>query len=112
MIVKYVLILIFSVFISSIAQMLLKISANENHASKLKEYLNFRVIVSYGIFVVSTILTVIAYKGVYLKSGPIIESTGYIFVLILGKMLLKEKITKNKLIGITTIIFGIIVFSL
>lgn len=112
MINKYVLILIGSVFISSIAQILLKVSANKNYSSKIKEYLNFNVIIGYGIFFLSTILTVMAYKGVYLKSGPIIESTGYIFVLILGRLLLKEKISRNKIFGIITIIMGIVIFSL
>jgi uncharacterized membrane protein len=60
----------------------------------------------------STILTIIAYREVELKHGPILESAGYIFVLVLSWMILKEKITLNKFIGTVLIIGGIILFSL
>lgn len=112
MINKYILILVFSVFISSCSQTLLKISADKPHKSRLREYLNPYVIVSYGIFFISTLLTVIAYKGVDLKYGPIIEASGYIFILLIGRLLLKEKITRNKLLGIVVIMIGIYVFSM
>lgn len=108
---KYVIVLLVSVFISSVAQLVLKLSANKKYDSRLKEYLNPQVIFSYGIFFSATVLTVFAYKGVFLKSGPIIESSGYIFILFLGNIFLKEKITKNKIIGVLLIIAGIAIFS-
>lgn len=109
---KYVLIFLLSVFIASVSQILLKKSANKNHANGWREYLNKYVITAYFIFFISTILTIIAYKGVELKYGPIIESVGYIFILIMGKMFLNEKITKNKILGILLIIIGVCIFSL
>jgi multidrug transporter EmrE-like cation transporter len=109
---KYVLIFLLSVFIASVSQILLKKSANKNHANGWREYLNKYVIIAYFIFFISTILTIIAYKGVELKYGPIIESVGYIFILIMGKMFLNEKITKNKMLGILLIIIGVCIFSL
>ena len=108
---KYVLIFLLSVFIASVSQILLKKSANKNHTNEWREYLNKYVITAYFIFFISTILTIIAYKGVELKYGQIIESVGYIFVLIMSKMFLDEKITKNKLLGIFLIIVGIFVFN-
>lgn len=111
MVYKYVLIFLFSVFISSFSQILLKKSANRNHNSRIREYLNKYVITAYFIFFISTILTIIAYKGVELKYGQIIESVGYIFVLIMSNMFLDEKITKNRLLGIFLIIVGIFVFN-
>jgi small multidrug resistance pump len=108
---KYVFLLLFSVFIASCSQILLKISANKKQKNKLYEYLNFYVITAYFIFFSSTILTVLAYKGVELKYGAIIESAGYVFILILSKLILKEKITRNQLFGITLIIVGIVVFT-
>ena len=53
-----------------------------------------------------------AYKYVPLSSGPILESTGYIFVAVLGYFVLKERFTKKKVIGMALIIFGILFFSL
>jgi len=108
---KYVLIFLFSVFIASFSQILLKKSANKNHNSRIKEYLNKYVITAYFIFFISTILTIIAYKGIELKYGPIIESVGYIFILMMSKIFLDEKITKNKLLGIFLIILGVFIFS-
>lgn len=109
---KYVLIYILSVFIASISQVLLKASANKVHDNVIREYVNRYVVAAYVIFVISTMLTIYAYKEVALKSGPVIESLGYIFILVLGNMFLKEKITKNKILGNILIILGIIIFIL
>lgn len=112
MITKYIFLLIFSVFVASFSQILLKVSANKKYKSRLYEYLNPYVIIAYSIFFLSTIITVISYRGIELKYGAVIESTGYIFVLVLSKIILKEKITKNKIIGIILIIFGIFIFTI
>ena len=109
---KYVLILIFSVFISSVSQIILKKSSGEEHKSLIKEYLNFKVILGYGLLVLSTILTVIALKGISYKSEPIIESIGYVFIMILSRVFLKEKITVRKVIGNVLILIGILVFNI
>lgn len=111
MINKYVILLIFSVFISSYSQIILKISANKEYKSRLYEYLNPYVISAYLIFFASTIITVLSYKGIELKYGAVIQSIGYIFVLILNKIILKQKITKNKVYGIVMIIIGIFIFT-
>ena len=44
--------------------------------------------------------------------GPILGTTEYVFVAILSYYLLKEKISKKKLIGLITIIIGVLIFSL
>ena len=109
---SYVIILVVSVLISTCSQILLKKASNIEYSSKLKEYLNWRVIVGYGIMVLSTILTIIAFKGLDYKNGPIIESLGYIFILFLGNWFLDEKITAKKIIGNALILLGIAVFYL
>lgn len=108
----YIIIFLFSILISSISQILLKKSANREYENKIKEYLNFSVILAYGLFFASSFLTVLAYRGVTLSFGPILESTGYIWVTILGKLFLEEKIGKKKIIGIITIVAGIIIFNI
>lgn len=109
---KYYVILLFSVLIASISQIILKISANKHHESIIKEYLNIHVICGYGLLFISTILTILALKGLPYKSVPIIETIGYIYILILSKIFLKERITKKMLIGNVIIIVGIIVFNI
>lgn len=60
--------------------------------------------------VASTILTIFAFKGLDYKNGPIIESLGYIFVMILSWKLLEEKITIKKIVGNGLILLGIFIF--
>lgn len=103
---------IFGVFISSVSQILLKKSAQVEYGSKIKEYLNPRVIFAYIIFFGATLCSVLAYTKIPLSFGPILESAGYIFVAILSRLFLKERITKKKLIGLSIIIIGIIIYSL
>lgn len=102
----------FSVLISSFSQVLLKIAANKKHESKLKEYLNPIVIIAYGIFFASTLLTMYALKFVPLTMSPIIESASYIFVPIFGVLMLKEKISKRRLTGMGIMLIGMIIFAL
>ena len=110
MISKYSLLLIASVFIASCSQILLKKSSEIKYDSFIKEYLNWRVIVGYGMMVLSTILTILAFKGLDYKNGPILEAVGYIFMMVLSRYFLKEKITKNKIVGNILILLGIVVF--
>lgn len=60
--------------------------------------------------VLSTLLTIFAYRGLDYKNGPIIESIGYILVMILSLIFFNEKVTKNKVIGNFLILLGILVF--
>lgn len=103
---------ILGVIISSFAQILLKKSADIERESKLKEYLNFKTMFAYGIFFGATLCSVFAYKYVPLSMGPILETTQYIFIAVLSYFLLKEKISKKKLLGLITIIIGILIFSI
>lgn len=112
MISKYVAIYILAVIISSFSQVLLKKSANQNYKKVISEYLNPYVISGYILFVGAVFLTIHGYREVPLKSGSIINSLGYIFVLVFGRLFLNEEITKNKIQGNILIIIGIIVFSL
>lgn len=108
--IKYILIYVFSVFISALSQILLKLSARKEYDNLLKEYLNPFVIVAYSIFFASSLLTVIAYKEVPLSMGPVIESVGYVFVTLMSFLFLKEKIGRQKLVGIILILIGVLIF--
>lgn len=105
----YILIFLCSVLVASVSQILLKKSANKSSDSRLKEYLNPTVMVAYFMFFASSLITTIAYKGVDLSTGPLLEATGYIWVTALGTYFLKEKISMKKIIGIALIIIGIMV---
>ena len=108
----YIGMFLFSVFISSVSQIMLTASAGKEYDSKRKEYLNLPVITAYGLFFLSTVATVFAYKYVNLSFGPVLEATGYIWVTLLGSLILKEKVGKKKIAGLAVIIVGIIVFNI
>lgn len=107
---SYFFILIFSVFIASVSQILLKISARKEHSSLIREYVNAYVITGYAFLFISTIFTIIAFQGLSYKNGPLIESSGYIFVMLLSRIILKEKMTKRKIIGNLLILCGILIY--
>jgi small multidrug resistance pump len=101
-----------AVIIAAHCQILLKMSANKHHPSKLKEYVNPLVIVAYIFLFVSSFLTILAYKNIPLKEGPVIQSLGYIIVLVLSAAILHEKITRNTVFGTIIIVIGIFIFTL
>ena len=109
---KYIMLLLLSVVIASSSQILLKKSAMKKYKSIIFEYLNPLVIIGYGMMVVSTITTILAYRGIEYKNGPVIESLGYLLVMVLSYFFFKEKITKKKLFGNMIILLGIFVFYL
>lgn len=108
----YIMLFIGSVFISSASQILLKRSADVKYESKIQEYLNPRVIIAYGIFFSASLITIIAYRGVPLSLGPVLEASGYVFVTILGRIFLHEKVSRRKLLGLFLILIGIVVFNI
>ena len=107
----YIFLWLFSVIISSVAQVMLKAAADRKHENRLREYLNPLVIGAYGIFFLSTLLTMYALKFVSYTYSPIVESTSYIFIPVFGYFALKERIGKRRLIGIAVILLGILVFT-
>lgn len=104
--------MVLSVIVASFSQILLKKSTKKTYSSVIKEYLNLHVILGYGLLICSTLLTIIALKGISFKEAPVIESIGYILILILSRLYFQEKITKRKVLGNAVILLGIIVFYL
>ena len=107
-----VCLLLVSVFISSVSQILLKKAANKTYEDHIREYLNPLVIFAYGMFFCSVILTMLALKNIPLSMQPILESTSYIYVSVMGYFLLKEQFTRKKAAGIAVILLGIFIYSL
>lgn len=104
------ILLVLSVAVASFSQILLKKSAGKTYESVLREYLNPLVIIGYGMMIVSTLLTVAGYEGLEYKNGAVIESLGFVLVMILSRLFFGEKITKKKLLGNSLILLGIIIF--
>ena len=108
----YSLVLLCGVFISAISQVILKTSAMKTYDSPIKEYMNPLVIFAYVLFVGTTFLSIIAYRVIPLSMGPVLEATSYMYVMIFGVTIFKEKINARKLFSLAFIIAGILVYSL
>lgn len=108
----FVAIYLVGVFVSAIAQIILKRSAGKKYASKIREYLNPYVIISYTIFFGATFCTIFAYSGIPLSFGPILAASEYIFVAVLSRLILKERINLKKFIGLSIVVVGIVVYSI
>lgn len=100
------------VLISSVSQVLLKKSAMKSHDSAIREYLNPYVIFAYALFVGSTLLSVIAYRGIPLSMGPILDATGYLWVTLFGVTLFHERLGGRRTLALALIIGGIVVYAL
>ena len=108
----YASFMLLGVFISSVAQVLLKKAAQRKYDSLIKEYLNTPVIIAYIIFFGASFLSIYAYKVVPLSMGAILEATGYIYVTIFGVIIFKEKLNGMKLTALGLILTGIAIYAL
>ncbi len=105
------LLMICSESVASSSQMLLKKSAGITYKNPLREYLNPYVICGYGMLFLSMLLTIAAYRfSDSYMNVPVLETMGYILVMILGRIFFKEQFTKNKVMGMCLILCGILVY--
>lgn len=111
-VLAYAALNLFGVFISAISQVMLKKSAMREHSSAVAEYLNPLVIFAYTLFVAATLLSVIAYRGIPLSMGPILDATGYIYVTAFGVLIFHEKLNARRVFALALIIVGIAIYSL
>lgn len=108
----FMLLMIGGTFFTAVSQVLLKQSANRTHSHPIFEYLNWRVVLAYFLFFGVLLLNTYAYTQVDMKYGPVLDTFAYVFVLLLSYFILKEKITKGKVIGNLIIIAGIIIYTI
>lgn len=99
-------------FIAAVSQVMLKIEADKPHKSRLGEYLNPMVIMAYVLFVGTTFLSILAYRGIPLSMGPILEATSYLYVTFFGVKIFGEKMNRGKILALILILVGIAVYSL
>ena len=120
-------------FITALSQILLKRQANITEAKKsgffskfllktqanttggkgfFSKFLNIRVIVSYGLLFLTLAINQIALRWVPLSVMPCITSTSFVWVFVMGALILKEKVSARKVLGVAIIIAGVIISRL
>lgn len=108
----FMLLMFAGTFFTAFSQILLKQSANKEYSSVIREYLNWRVITAYGIFVGVLLLNTYAYSQVDMKYGAVIDTFSYVFVMLLSYVILHEKLTRRKILGNLLIMTGVFVYTL
>ena len=108
----HALVMIFGVTIAGVSQLLLKTAAQKTYTHWIRQYLNVRVILGYAIMVASTLCTVYAYRVIPLSMAPACDAFGQVVVVTLSWLVLKEKLTRRKLLGLGLILVGILIFFL
>lgn len=109
----YGLVMIIATFFNAISQIMLKKSALRTKNKRfLGKFLNATVFWAYVIFVMVCIVNTIAYRGVDFKYGGAINAIGQVFVLVLSVFFCNEKMTKERIVGSSLIIAGVIIYSL
>ena len=104
---------IFGAFITALSQILLKTQANTTGGKGFfSKFLNIRVIVSYGLLFLTLAINQIALRFVPLSVMPCITATSFIWVFIMGALILKEKVSPRKVLGVMIIIAGVIISRL
>lgn len=103
---KYMIAFIISIIIASFSQILLKKGSMQKNI-----YINIYTILGYFIMFLSTILTLYGYKNVSLIFSQLLQSTSYLFVMILSKIFLREKISLNMIIGNILIVISLLLYN-
>ncbi len=105
------LLIVFSGLLASVSQILLKKSASVTHSSRIREYLNPYVILGYGGYVCVLALNIFLFTKMQFRYGVLSNSLAIVFVMLLSKRLLGEKVTPKKLCGAALIVAGVICFA-
>lgn len=105
-------IMVFGVIIAALSQILLKKAAMKHYDSWIGQYLNAPVILAYFIFFVSSFCSVVALKVLPLSLMPVWNASSYFFVTLFAYLFMKEKPNRRKLLGLSVLLVGIVVFSL
>ncbi len=104
-----------AVLLSGISQVLMKIGSSHKTDRKdtvLVTYLNLPTGFAYGLLVIVTMICVIALQEIPSKQFYAISSLGFIVVLFLSFVFLKERVTVLKMAATMLIITGVIIFNI
>ena len=92
--------------------MILKKSAQKKQESILGEYLNPYVIISYIDYFLVLSLNIFLFTKMDYRYGVISNSLAIVFVMLLSRLVLGEKITLRKWVGTMLVVAGVLCFSL
>lgn len=86
-----VLIYLITPLLSAVSQLILKKAADQPKYTGVRTYLNAPVILAYALFFGCMLLNVVALRTLDLTVASVLEASGYIYVMALSFLVLKEK---------------------
>lgn len=106
----YFMILIFMTLCGAVASLFLKRASGTEGV--LKMFLNINLYIGGGLYLISAVLNVYILR--YLDYSVVLPLTSitYIWTMVLSYMILKEKITVKKMIGVLLILIGAVFVSM
>lgn len=106
----YFMILIFMTLCGAVASLFLKRASGTEGI--LKMFLNINLYIGGGLYLISAVLNVYILR--YLDYSVVLPLTSitYIWTMILSYMILKEKITVKKMLGVALILIGAVFVSM
>ena len=97
-------------FITALSQILLKTQANTTgDKGFFSKFLNVRVIASYGLLFLTLAINQVALRYDPLSVMPCITATSFVWVFVMGALILTEKVSPRKALGVAIIIAGVII---
>ena len=103
-----IILYILSIIIASYSQVLLKKGAK----NKKNIFINKYTILGYFLMIISTLFSLVGYKGVSMNLSQILQIFGFFIISLFSYFILHEEITKNTKIGLLVVTIGIIIYSL
>jgi len=109
--------ILFSVTINSIAQIVWRKGAG-GALSKvsikniIKMMMRPKVIIGLGMYIISALIWILVLSNTEVSYAYPLISLGYVITTILSYAILKEKINKKRILGISVIILGVIIVGL
>ena len=103
---------ILAAFVTALSQIILKKQANITEARKsgfFSKFLNPRVIISYGLLFSTLVINLI---HVPVSVMPCITATSFVWVFVMGVLILGEKVSRRRALGVAIIILGVIISRL
>lgn len=111
---KYYMLAIFGVMLSSVAQIFLKMAANTsiNNSNILHAWLGLRAISGFILLFVAVLIS--AHVVRFLEIGEIVSITAlsYPFVILMSLVFLGESFTRHQYAGLGMLCAGVLVFNL
>jgi drug/metabolite transporter (DMT)-like permease len=105
------LIMMLSVFLASIAQIPLKKSAITTNELSAKYFINIKTAIGYSMMFIASLLSFWSIRKLGIQTAAMIETTGYVYVIIIGRFVFKERFTIRSLLACAFIIGGIIIYA-